>query len=169
MHTEAKFDGCYVFIYILWSKFLFRDSILYQMNAKSNLIIALSFFGLVAGILNVNAILTDYQWLFWLAYYVLAGIIFAKKITKRLFLHAFAGGFLFAAFFYIMEILSISQLLENNAAEREILTHLPDGLSPRTYLISVGMITAVISGAIMGLVSMGFARFIKKNTPPQSL
>lgn len=138
------------------------------MNAKSNLIIALSFFGLVAGILNVNAVLTNFQWLFWLGYYILAGLILAKKIQTKIFLQAFAGGFLFAAFYYIMQILSISQLLENNSAEREILTHLPDGVSPRTYLISVGMITAVISGVIMGLVTMGLSRFIKNNTPPKS-
>jgi hypothetical protein len=139
------------------------------MNAKSNLVITFSLFGLVAGILNVNAILVNFQWLFWLAFYVFVGLILAKKIDNKLFLHAFAGGFLFAAFFYIMEILSISQLLENNSAERDILTHLSDGLSPRAYLISVGMITAVISGVIMGLVTMGFARFIKKNTLPESL
>ncbi len=140
-----------------------------KMNAKSNIVIALSMFGLVAGILNVNAVLTDFQWIFWLAYYVLVGLILAKKLDTRIFLHAFAAGFLFAAFFYIMEILSITQLLENNTTERDILTHLPDGVSPRTYLMSVGMITGVISGVIMGLVTMGFARFIKNNTPPKSI
>lgn len=139
------------------------------MDAKSNLTITLSLFGLMAGILNVNGILTNYQWVFWLAFYVFVGLILAKRINKKLFIHAFACGFLFAAFFYIIEILSLPIFLENNPAEREMLTHLPDGLSPRAYLISVGMITAVISGVIMGLVTMGFARFLGKNTPARSI
>ena len=139
------------------------------MDAKSNLTITFSLFGLMAGILNVNGILTNYQWVFWLAFYILVGLILAKRINKKLFLHAFACGFLFAAFFYIIEVLSLPIFIENNPAEREMLSHLPDGLSPRTYLLSVGMIAAVMSGAVMGFATMGLARFIRKNSPGSSI
>jgi hypothetical protein len=97
------------------------------------------------------------------------GFLLAKQLREKIFLHAFISGFLFTAFFYAIKILSLPLLLENNQNEKEVLLQLPDGMTPSAYLISFGMIVAVFSGVVMGLMTSGMQRFIKKKTLPENL
>jgi len=119
-------------------------------------------FGMVTGVVNIFGFFVDYQWILWLAFYVLGGMLLSKKVDSKLFFNSFICGFLFAAFYYGLEILSFPMYLENNPQAREMMTALPEGVTPRMFAGSMGLLISVMNGVIFGLVTVGMTNFFKK-------
>ena len=132
------------------------------MKFNLNLLINLALFGLLAGILNVLGLFINYLWIIWLFFYVFGGLVLAKKNKEKLLLSAFICGFLFALFVYGAEVFAFPMYMENNPAIKDQLLNLPEGVAPRTYLLSMGLLIGVVNGAVMSCFTMGFSKFRNK-------
>ncbi len=131
------------------------------MNHK--IILNLSLFGFVLGSANIMGLPGENEWIFWFVFLIIASFILVRFVKENLFQNSFLTGFAFAFIIFSIQALFVGQYLENNREFAERAKNFPDGLSARTFFISIGLLIAVGYGGMMGAVSLGLKKFLKNS------
>ena len=127
------------------------------MNWK--LVIALSLFGVLAGVASLFGINLADPIILLIAFLGSAWII-AGLVTSRHFLHGFAVGVLGQVWLSLFNAYYLFDMSRQGLGEV-----LPGGQHPQIWYLMLGLLIALIKGLILGLFALVGARFVGRNKP----
>lgn len=132
------------------------------MNWK--VILGLSLFGVLMGILNVFGLAGSLEWLFWLIIALISAVVIEKSAPKLHVTSGFMVGFLDSLFNGIIVAIFWERYLLQNPDVLERLAQMPEGLAPEFFMIIASVLIGFIYGLFIGLVVF-LIRKTKKNAP----
>ncbi|NUN08217.1 MAG: hypothetical protein HUU54_03485 [Ignavibacteriaceae bacterium] len=132
-----------------------------EFNFNTKLVLNLSMFGVILGVFSTMGFALGWEWVLWLVGWAGMSLVISKKQKEKYFIHGFSAGFLFAFIVSLIKILLYDIYIENHPyLISQFETNQVN--NPRMYIISFGVITAVFSGLITGVMTLGFRKFLKK-------
>jgi len=127
-----------------------------RLNMNWKLILTLSLFGLAMAILSLFG-LGIFEFLLWLAIFVLYAVIIARRAPGKYFLHGFGerrkqyfGSAIHATFF--------SMYVKNNP---QMAQGTPPGMNPRIMMIVAGPVVGAVMGVVAGLFAFIASKIFK--------
>lgn len=129
------------------------------MNWK--LVFGLSLFGMAMAIGTVFFIPSTIEPIFWIAVLFLSALLIAQKAPGRHFLHGLMTGIVNSVWVTAAHVLLFNRYLANHPREQAMMSSMPLPNSPRIMMTLVGPLIGVASGAIIGLLALVFARFVR--------
>src|SRR4051812_21190336 len=133
------------------------------MNWK--LVLQLSIFGLVMGILTVFVIPSAIEPLCWLAIFIVCAWIIGKRAVPMPFVHGLAIGIVNSVWITSAHILLFNQYVANHAKEMEMMKQMPMPDAPRTMMAIMGPLVGVMSGIVLGLFALVASRLMNRSRP----
>jgi hypothetical protein len=128
-----------------------------------SLILLLSLFGVVMGLLSLGGVTQGIEWFLWLVIAVLSAVPIAKRGGTSLFGTGFLVGLLDGIFNSIIQALFFEAYLANNQQMSVQMSQIPGDLDPRIFVMLAGPVIGAAYGTIIGLISM-LARRIMRNS-----
>jgi hypothetical protein len=128
------------------------------------LVLRLSLFGLAMGIATVFVIPSNLEPLFWLAIFVVTAYAIATATGGRFFLHGLAAGIANSVWVTSTHVLLFREYLANHPQEAAMMTSMPLPDSPRLMMAMVGPVIGVISGVVIGILSVIAGRLVGART-----
>lgn len=132
------------------------------MNWK--LIAQLSLFGLVMGIATVFVIPSSIEPFFWLAIMLVSAYYIATRTTGSYFLHGVVAGVANSVWVTGSHVLLFSAYAARHAREMAMMTTMPLPTHPRLMMLLTGPVIGVVSGVVMGLLAVGAARLLNRQS-----
>ena len=127
------------------------------MNWK--LILQLSLFGLVMGVATVFLIPSNIEPFFWLPILVFCGYWIARHTATGRFLHGLLLGVVNSIWITGAHILFFEQYIQHHAQESAMMANSP--LPARLMMGVVGLISGLVSGAVIGLFTLIAGKLLK--------
>jgi len=131
---------------------------------NNKLIINLSLYGVLIGITSVMGFVYEQEWLLWLFGWLGVALIVSRKCREKYFLNSFLTGFMITFLSVLMKTALYDTYTENNPWFLQQLSDKKYDVNPRMYIISLGLITAVINGLVTGFLTLGLRKFGGKKT-----
>ena len=125
------------------------------------LIALLSLFGLAMGLATVFFLPSNVEPACWLAIFLVCAYVIAKQCVNRQFLHGLYLGLANCVWITASHIVFFDQYIAGHAREAEMIKSMPMPDSPRLMMALVGPVIGAISGALIGLLAAGAARFVE--------
>ena len=137
------------------------------MNASNHLnwkiIFQLSFFGLIMAFATISLIPQNIEWIFWLVIFVFCAYVIAKVCPGKYFLHGFFVSMENCVWITAVHLIfrekyeaAHPQMAAMNAQMPYFITH------PRQEMLVFGPIAGILSGVILGLLSLIASKIVKK-------
>jgi len=124
------------------------------------LVFGLSLFGMAMAIGTVFFIPSNIEPSFWLAVFILSAVLIAKNAPGWHFLHGLMTGIANSVWVTAAHILLFNRYIASHPREQAMMSSMPLPNSPRMMMTLVGPVIGVVSGAIIGLLALVFARFV---------
>ena len=129
------------------------------MNWK--LIFQLSLFGLFMGVATVFFIPSNIEPLCWLAIFLFCAYMIARYTVSSRFLHGLCLGLANCVWITAAHVLLFGQYLAHHPQESAMLAQTPLPTHPRLMMAIGGPIVGLVSGAIIGLLSLAAGKLLK--------
>lgn len=136
------------------------------MNGK--LVLLLSLFGLAMGLGTVFFIPSNVEPFCWLVIFFLSASIIGRSNTARPFLSGFLLGLANCAWIIASHALFVDRYLAGHPQEAAMMKAMPSVLSLRLAMFVTGPIPGIVSGIIIGLLSLLAAKLFRKPRPALS-
>ena len=130
------------------------------MNWK--LIFSLSLFGLFMAVGTVYFIPSNIEPFFWIAILLIDAFLIAKLAAGKYFMHGFLTCLGNCFWVTSAHILLFSTYVAGHADEMKMMADGPLGTHPRIMMLIVGPIIGIVTGVILGLLSIGASKVFKK-------
>ena len=130
------------------------------MNWK--LIFSLSLFGLFMAVGTVYFIPSNIEPFFWIAILLIDAFLIAKFAAGKYFMHGFLTCLGNCFWVTSAHILLFSTYVAGHADEMKMMADGPLGTHPRIMMLIVGPIIGIVTGVILGLLSIGASKVFKK-------
>lgn len=130
------------------------------MNRK--LILGLSMFGLFMSIATVYFIPSKIEPICWGAIMAMCALAIAKQAPGKYFLHGFYVCLLNCVYITTMHIILFDTYVANHAEEMAMMKGMPMADSPKLLMALTGPVIGIVTGIILGLLSMGAAKLFNK-------
>lgn len=127
-----------------------------------SLILKLSLFGLAMGVATVFWIHSDVEPFFWLAIFLVCALILAKQAPGRLFLHGVALGLANCVWIVLCHVALAPAYMASHPQEVEMMSRMPLATHPRVMMAVVGPVVGLVSGIVIGLLSLAAAFIVRK-------
>jgi len=124
------------------------------------LIFQLSLFGLAMAIATVFVIPSTIEPLFWLAIFVVCAYVIAKRCESRHFLHGLFVSLANCVWITSAHVLLFDAYIAHHQREAQMMSQMP--FSPRAMMLITGPIVGVVSGLVLGLLSLIAARVLRR-------
>ena len=128
------------------------------MNWK--LIFTLSLFGLAVAVLSLFG-LGIFEFVIWLAIFVLYAVIIAKRAPGKYFLHGFLVSIVNSIWVTAIHASFFSIYVRNNP---QMVQGTPPGMNPRVIMIVAGPIVGAVMGVIAGLFAVIASKIFRKRS-----
>lgn len=128
------------------------------MNWK--LILSLSGFGVLMGVISVLGFTQGIEGWLWLAIGIFCAGWMGTKLAGRRFLHGFLTGLIGGAVAPVIQAMFFSTYVANNPEFMQAASQLPPGISPRLLLVVAIPVGGLLSGAVLGLLTMLAGRIL---------
>lgn len=123
------------------------------------LLVYLSLFGFVMAIATVSFIPTNLEPILWLFVFGFSAYSIAKHCDSRFFFH----GFILCIINCIYIVAFHTAFFDAySLAHADLIARVPQGMSARMFFAATGPVFGVISGILLGLLSVGTAKLQKK-------
>jgi len=126
------------------------------MNWK--LILTLSLFGLAMAVSSLFG-LGFFEFVIWLAIFVLYAVIIAKRAPGKYFLHGFLVSVVNSVWVTAIHAAFFSTYVRNNP---QMVQGTPPGMNPRIIMIVAGPIVGAVMGVVAGLFAFIASKFVKR-------
>jgi hypothetical protein len=120
------------------------------MNWK--IILGLSLFGILMGILNVFGLTGGLEWILWLIIALISAIVIEKSAPKLHVTSGFLVGFLDTLFNGIITAIFWEKYLLQNPDALNRIAEMPEGLAPEFFMIIASVLIGFVYGLFIGLV-----------------
>jgi uncharacterized membrane protein YeaQ/YmgE (transglycosylase-associated protein family) len=122
------------------------------MNVR--LVLLLSLLGLVIGVASVAGVLkSGAETLAWCVIALLCGIVVARQVPSRHFLHGFLAGFIAGVLGPLVQVVFFDQYLANNPKAADSFARLPTAMSPRIMVVLLTPVVAACLGVFTGFLA----------------
>ena len=128
------------------------------MNWK--LILSLSGFGVLMGVLSVLGFTQGVEGWLWLALGIFCAGWMGTKLAERRFLHGFLTGLIGGAVAPVIQAVFFSTYVANNPEFMDAVGQLPPGISPRLIAVVAIPVGGLLSGVVLGLLTMLAGKFL---------
>jgi hypothetical protein len=123
------------------------------------LLILLSLFGLIIGILSVNGYTQKIEPLIWLLTGMFSAFILARNFSSQIFLYGVGLGLTWGILNGLIQSIFFDRYLKKNPKYRESYNKkMP--VKPRFFVLIAGPIIGLITGATVGGLAILFQKFI---------
>ncbi|MFZ1323512.1 MAG: hypothetical protein WAT71_18320 [Ignavibacteria bacterium] len=127
-----------------------------------NLILKLSLFGLLMGVLSVFGLLpTGFEFFPWLIIAVISGYLISKHTTKLIITQSVVLGLFMGIIVSVFQAVFFDKLIENNPGSLDGLKEIPTAMEPQYVLLFSGPFIGIIFGIVIGLIALGFKKMKK--------
>jgi hypothetical protein len=120
------------------------------------LVFTLSLFGLAMSIATVFVVSSRAEPFFWLTIFILCARAIARYAPQRPFMHGLMVGVVNGVWMTSGHIFFFNEYAARHQSEMEAFASAP--LPPRAMMLIIGPIIGVVSGAVLGLLSILAAR-----------
>ena|SRR5688572_5954999 len=120
------------------------------MNWK--IILGLSLFGILMGVLSVFGLTGGLEWLLWLIIALISAVVIERSAPKLHVTSGFLVGFLDSLFSGIIVAFFWERYLLQNPDVLNRLAEMPEGLAPEFFMIIASVLIGFIYGLFIGLV-----------------
>lgn len=131
-------------------------------------IVRLSSLGVLMGIASVQGFTRGIETWLWLASGVLCAIWLVRVVNTKHFLNGFMVGLIGGGIAPVIQIALFSAYLSNNPGVAEEFNQMQTGFEPRTLVVLLTPVIAVMSGAALGLLTWIAGRIFGRRTAPAS-
>jgi hypothetical protein len=137
---------------------------MYQTDVIMNwkLILQLSLFGLAMGLATVFLIPSTIEPAFWLAIWLACAYMIARQCRSLRFVNGLLVGIGNSIWITAAHVGLFSQYAASHTKEVEMMSSMP--LSPRVMMVPIGILSGVVSGAIIGLLALLAGKLFIKRT-----
>jgi len=127
-----------------------------------NLILKLSLFGLLMGILSVFGFIpTGFEFFPWLIIAVISGYLISKHTTKLVITQSVVLGLFMGIIVSVFQAVFFDKLLENNPGSLDGFKEIPMSMEPQYVILFMGPFIGIIFGIVIGLIALGFRKMKK--------
>src|SRR5688572_13641957 len=123
------------------------------------LIVILSLFGILIGILGVRGYTVKIEFFLWLTAGIFTALVAARNIQEKVFLHLLIIGLAWGLFNALLQSIFFSNYLANNPSVQENFNKVTF-MSPRYFVLITGPVFGLITGAVMGGIALLLKRLI---------
>lgn len=134
-------------------------------SLDGKLIFLLSMFGLVMALATVWIIPSHLEPAFWLAIFAACAAIIARRAPKWFFLHGFLVSLLNCVWITSAHVLFVGDYLARHPEEAQMLANMQKVSSPRVMMAMTGPVVGIVSGVVLGLMSLVASLFLRKKAP----
>ena len=113
------------------------------------LILLLSGFGILMGILSVNGFTKKIEPFLWLIFGFFTAFIISKNVSEKFFLQGFITGIMWGIFNSIVQSFFFDAYLKNNPRYREAFIK-NAAVKPRYFVLLVGPMIGLVTGTVLG-------------------
>jgi uncharacterized membrane protein len=128
------------------------------MNWK--LILQLSMFGLAMGLATVFFIPSTIEPAFWLAIFLVCGLLIARQCPDRRFMTGVLLGMANSVWITGAHVLFSSRYLANHAREAETMKALP--VPAESVMVLAGAISGIVFGVVIGVLAVLAGKVLRK-------
>jgi hypothetical protein len=129
------------------------------------LIFLLSLFGLFMAVATVYFIPSNIEPFCWLAIFLFCAYMIARNNTASRFLHGLCLGLANCVWITAAHVSLFNQYLAHHPQESSLLAQSPLPTHPRLMMAIGGPIVGIISGVIIGLLSLAAGKLTKSSSP----
>ena len=122
----------------------------------------LSIFGLVMAIATVYLIPTKIEWIFWLVIFLICAYIISKQCTEKYFLNGFMVSIFNCVWITGFHVLLYHSYIASHPEMEQMSANMPLANHPRIMMLITGPIVGILSGIVLGLLSLGASKIFKK-------
>ena len=133
------------------------------MNWK--IILGLSLFGILMGVLNVFGLTGGLEWLLWLIIALISAVVIEKSAPKLHVTSGFLVGFLDSLFSGIIVAFFWERYLLQNPDVLNRLAQMPEGLAPEFFMLIASVLIGFVYGLFIGLVVFLIRKTKKRSAP----
>src|SRR5215510_6844287 len=126
------------------------------MNWK--LILTLSLFGLAMAVVSLFG-LGIFEFVIWLAIFVLCALIIAKRAPGKYFLHGFLMSIVNSVWVTATHVVFLPTYVKNNPQRVQ---GIPPGMNPRIIMLVAGPVVGAIMGIVAGLFALVASRVVRR-------
>jgi hypothetical protein len=130
---------------------------------KWKLIIWLSMFGLAMGFATVYFIPTGVEFFFWIFIFFISAHIITQEADTKLFLTGFTVGILNSIWITACHIILFDDYMLSHPEQEILLEETSSIIVPKLNMLFTGPIIGAITGSIIGLMSLGASKTIKRS------
>ena len=130
------------------------------MNWK--LIFSLSLFGLFMAVGTVYFIPSNIEPVFWIAILLIDAFLIAKFASGKYFMHGLLTCLGNCIWVTGTHVLLFSAYIVGHADEMKMIASGPLATHPRLMMLLVGPVIGIVTGIILGLLSFGASKIVKK-------
>ena len=130
------------------------------MNWK--LIFSLSLFGFFMAVGTVYFIPSNIEPIFWIAILLIDAFLISKFAAGKYFLHGFFTCLGNCVWVTGAHVLLFTAYAANHADEMKMMADGPLAMHPRVMMLLVGPVIGIVTGIILGLLSIGASKIFKK-------
>ena len=134
------------------------------MNWK--LILQLSLFGLAMGIATVFMIPPNIEPMFWLVIFLICAYIIAKSHPTGRFVHGVLLGVANSVWVTGAHLLLFDRYVAGHPQEVAMMKSMPLASAPKLLMAVTGAVVGLISGIVIGLLTLGAGKLIKRPLVP---
>jgi hypothetical protein len=121
-------------------------------------IFQMSLFGLAMGIATVFLIPSNIEPVFWLGIFGITAYFIASRCSGRYFMHGLLVGVANSVWITTSHILLFDRYIANHPQEAAMMSSMPLPDSPRLMMALVGPVIGVVSGLVIGALTVLAAR-----------
>ncbi|MBK9332962.1 MAG: hypothetical protein IPM96_11300 [Ignavibacteria bacterium] len=130
------------------------------MNWK--LILQLSLFGLLMGILSVFGLIPGgFELIPWIIIAVISALAISRNTNKLMFTHAVMAGLFMGIITSVVQAIFFDTLLKNNPDSLDGFKEIPTAMEPQYVLLFTGPFIGIIFGLFIGLLAVIFKKVRK--------
>lgn len=134
------------------------------MNLK--LIFQLSLFGLAMGVATVFILPSTIEPFFWLVIFIVSAYMIATRAPRQYFLHGVLVGLGNSIWITVVHVALFHAYAARHANELAAMRTMPMATHPRMLMALTGPLIGIVSGIVIGLLSMLAARLVRRRAPP---
>lgn len=127
-----------------------------------NLILKLSLFGLLMGVLSVFGLIpTGFEFFPWLIIAVISGYLMSRHTTKLIMTQSVVLGLFMGILVSVFQAVFFDKLIENNPGSLDGFKEIPTAMEPQYVLLFTGPFIGIIFGIVIGMIALGFKKMKK--------
>jgi hypothetical protein len=125
------------------------------------LIFLLSLFGLAMGVATVFFIPSTIEPFLWFAIWIACAYLIATRAGGRYFMHGVATGIANAVWIIVAHVALFQSYAAGHVDEIAMMANMGLPRHPRQMMVLSGLVIGVVSGVIIGLLSLLASRFVR--------